>query len=211
LRANICPWRRCVVPDLPSRQLVIQCIDRYIKSCGKCIDRFDYEKDWPATLQWLAENSNPLLREAYRTGNIEQIFTVLDFAQSLHEESLIAIFRASKAGAVSAAERSHDNLSADFTNYENVRRILLWATEAYFLSRHEGELTQYQRAEWATLKILAEKLQPGDVVITFNYDATGERALFAEKSGRQKTVMGQSLFFRKAVTMPLGSSFRLHQ
>jgi hypothetical protein len=107
-------------------------ISAYIQSCGSCHDRFDYKNDWPDALGWLEENQDPLLRQAYRNGNLEQIFTVLDLANSLQEESLIAIMRAAKRGAehVAAAEAHHQSIAPDFRRYEHVRRILLWATEA---------------------------------------------------------------------------------
>src|SRR5262245_11767186 len=95
-------------------------ISAFIKSCSPCFDRFDYEKDWPALLKWLAENPDPLLRQAYRNGNLEQIFTVLDLANSLQDESLISILRASKAGLeeVAAAEAAHEAIAPDFREYE---------------------------------------------------------------------------------------------
>ena len=35
---------------------LLEHIDGFIKSWGKWFERFDYEKEWPATLKWLADN-----------------------------------------------------------------------------------------------------------------------------------------------------------
>lgn len=42
-------------PIYPLGSSLLECTDRFIRSCGKWFDRFDYEKEWPVTLQWLAE------------------------------------------------------------------------------------------------------------------------------------------------------------
>jgi len=55
-------------PIYPLGSGLLRAIDEYIKSCGKCFDRFHYDTDWPAALEWLAKNPNALLREAHRTG-----------------------------------------------------------------------------------------------------------------------------------------------
>lgn len=75
----------------------MKAISDFIAGCGKLVDRFDYEK-WPEIMVWLEKSPNPLLSQAYRNGNIEQIFTVLDLADSLHDESQIDILRASNSG-----------------------------------------------------------------------------------------------------------------
>ena len=186
-------------PIYPLGGSLLEHIDCFIKSCGKCIDRFDYEKEWPATLQWLADNPNPLLREAFRTGNIEQIFTVLDFAQSLHEGSLHAIWHARKKGAaaVSSAEQSYESLDAELSAYRDAQRILLRATEAYFQQRHEEDQTQHGSEHWAALKAFAAKVEAGDVVITFNYDSTVERVLLEQGKWSPKDGYGTDLVFQR--------------
>ena len=119
-------------PIYPLGSGLLQAIDDYVKSCGKCFDRFQYDTDWPATLEWLATNPSPLLREAYRAGNIEQIFTVLDFAQSLHDESLVSVLKASRLAQEQAAEAeaTYHDFNSEVGKYKDVRRTLLWAMEA---------------------------------------------------------------------------------
>lgn len=113
-------------PIYPLGGSLLEHIDGFIKSCGKCFDRFDYEKEWPVTLEWLASNRDPLLRKAYRAGNIEQIFTVLDLAQSLYEGSLDAIWHVRKNGdaAVSSAEASYESLKAELSAYRETQKKL---------------------------------------------------------------------------------------
>jgi hypothetical protein len=106
--------------------------------------------DWPKLKVWLETNSNALLREAYRNGNIEQIFTVFDPAGGLISDSPTDILSASKKGAaaVKVAEASHDSLKAEIGEYRHVRRTLLWAMEAFFLDHNDDDHTlQFSRVE----------------------------------------------------------------
>jgi hypothetical protein len=80
-------------PVYPLGGGLFQAIDDHIKRCGPCFHRFHYETAWPNLKEWLATNSNPWLRRAYRNGNIEQIFTVLDLAEGLISDSLILLQR----------------------------------------------------------------------------------------------------------------------
>jgi hypothetical protein len=166
-------------PIYPLGGGLFQAIDDHIKRCGPCFDRFHYETDWPNLKEWLAKNSNPLLRQAYRNGNIEQIFTVLDLAEGLISDSLSDIFIASKNGAaaVRAAEASHDSLTNEIGEYRRQRNILLWAMEAFFLDHNDDDFKNFGSDDWKDLREFAARLQAGDVVITFNYDSTVERVL----------------------------------
>ena len=186
-------------PIYPLGGSLLKCIGDYIESCGRCSDRFDYEKDWPATLKWLADNPDPLLREAYRTGSVEQIFTVLDLSQSLYEGSLDGIWHVRKEGAavVSSAEQAFESLKSELATYRETQRILLRATEAYFQHRHGEDQTQSQSKEWATLRTFAEKLQPDDVIVTFNYDSTLERVLLEQGKWSPKDGYGTDLVFQR--------------
>ncbi len=166
-------------PIYPLGGGLFQDIDDHITQCGPFIHRFNYKTDWPSLKQWLATNSNPLLRQAYSNGNIEQIFTVLDLAEGLVRESLTNILSASKKdeAAVKAAEVDHGSLKNEIGEYRRQRKILLWAMEAFFLDRHEDDSKNFNSGEWNDLRELAVRLQAGDVVITFNYDSTVERVL----------------------------------
>jgi hypothetical protein len=60
---------------------LLEGVDSYIRSSGRCFDRFDYSKEWPEICYWLENNDNLLIREAYRTRNLEYLFTALDFTE----------------------------------------------------------------------------------------------------------------------------------
>ena len=112
-------------PVYPLASQLLKAINNFIAGCGKLVDRFDYES-WPEIMAWLEKSPNPLLRQAYRNSDIEQIFTILDLADSLHDESLIDILRASKQGleAVNAAKQKHDELAKDTTEYQRIQQTL---------------------------------------------------------------------------------------
>jgi hypothetical protein len=174
-------------------------IDEYLRRCGPCFDRFDYKTDWPKLKDWLDTSSNPLLRQAYRNGNIEQIFTVLDLAESLISNSLSDIFFASKKGAaaVKAAEANHDLLTDDIGEYRHQRSILLWAMEAFFLAHNDDDLMNFGSSDWKGLRELAARLKPGDVVVTFNYDSTVERVLLHLGKWAPSDGYGTEIAFQK--------------
>lgn len=186
-------------PCYPLGRLLLEEIDEYISSCGRCHDRFDYTKEWPEALRWLETNGNPLLRQARRTGNIEQIFTVLDFAEVLWDESMTAVLKAGKGGAetFAAAEADYENLQAEIGKYQDVRRILLRAMGAYFETRHHDDRRQFGDDKWNDLRGFAKILTDRDVVITFNYDSTVERVLWYEKKWTPRDGYGFKLDFQK--------------
>lgn len=169
-------------PVYPLGGALFSAIDGYIKGCGRLINRFDYQNDWPKLIEWLKESPNPLLRQAFHTGNIEQIFTLLDLAESLHSDSQSSMFHAVKGGkaAVDEAVSHHDLFLADIGEYRSVRLKLLWAMEDYFLYRNEKDLGEFSAEKWRNLKRLGAILEPDDVVVTFNYDSTIERVLFQQ-------------------------------
>ncbi len=147
-------------PRYPLGRQLLQRIDEYIKSYGRGHDRFDYAKEWPEAREWLETNGNPLLREAHRTGNIEQVFTVLDIGEVLWDESMTAVLKAGKGGAetFAAAKADYETLKAEIRKYQDVRRILLRATEAYLSNRHHEDQQQFGDAAWNTLRRFAKCL-----------------------------------------------------
>ena len=186
-------------PVYPLASKLLQDISAHITGCGNCFNRFDYA-DWPKVMAWLRENRNPLLRQAYENGNIEQIFTVLDLAESLLDDSLIDILRASKKGAdaVAAAEASHKKLAAETSEYQHKRRILMWALEAFFQDRHYKDYAEFNSKQWETLRAFGQLLQPGDTVVTFNYDTSVERVLLELGKWSPSDGYGERLVFQKS-------------
>ena len=51
-------------------------IDKYVRESGNLTDRFNYREGWNDLHHWLETNSNPMIAQAYRTKNIEHLFTV---------------------------------------------------------------------------------------------------------------------------------------
>lgn len=166
-------------PIYPLGGTLFKAIDEHISNCGSCINRFDYKTDWPKLKEWLANNPNPLLRQAYWNGNIEQIFTVLDLAEGLISGSYISIFQAAKRSATEAkeAEAHHSLFAAEIREYRDARSKLLWTMEDFFLQRNHDDFRDYSSDKWDNLKRFGVFLEAGDIVITFNYDSTIERVL----------------------------------
>jgi hypothetical protein len=185
-------------PVYPLASKLLAAVNDFIVGCGKLIDRFDYEK-WPEVLGWLENNSNPLLRQAFQNGNIEQIFTILDLADSLHDDSQIDILRASKQGmeAVNAAKLRHEGLAKDTTEYHHIKRTLMWALEQFFQDGHHRDYQNTGSKEWSTLNQFADLVQPRDTVVTFNYDSTIERVLLERKKWFPSNGYGERLVFQK--------------
>lgn len=174
-------------------------IDRFVRQSGRCIDRFDYQKDWDHLHSCLEQNSNPAIAQAYRTRNIEHIFTALDFVDYLRNDALVSVALTKRNSPErtrkSEAFEEYDNAAED---YQESRRILLWALEHYFSHLHHRDHTASEGREWDTLKAFGEMLKPGDAVITFNYDATLERALFKQGKWSPADGFGFELKFQKS-------------
>jgi len=133
-------------------------IDDFIRS-QRCFNRFDYQKDWPELCRWFETNSNPLVSQAYRSRQLEHLFTILDHSMILRAESL----------------------TGESWDYLRRREMLLWALEAYVEQRHNTDIAGSKTPDWNRLRAFCRKLCPGDAVITFNYDSTLERVLLDEK------------------------------
>ena len=174
-------------------------IDKYILGRGPYFNRFDYQKDWPPLKDLLKCSSNPLLRQAYGNGNIEQIFTVLDLAENLFSNSQISMLKKSVEGTAEAeaAVANHRFFASGIKEYRDVRSKLLWAMEDYFLHRNQLDLESYGSAQWKDLKRFGTFLQSGDVVITFNYDSTVERVLLDQKKWAPSDGYGTEIVFQK--------------
>jgi hypothetical protein len=174
-------------------------IDKYVRESGNCFDRFDYRKDWDALHQWLRDNCNPTIVQAYATKNIEYLFTVLDFAMQMRGDALSGAFTA-RRGPEERTERADafDAFDKKIEDYQRYRRILLWALEHYFAWRHSEDYGWENRKKWDTLRALADKMKPEDVVITFNYDATLERVLLEQKKWSFSDGYGFELVFQQS-------------
>ncbi|HEY5175459.1 MAG TPA: hypothetical protein VII95_07830 [Terriglobales bacterium] len=141
---------------------MLEAVDSFIRDSGRCVD----------ALEWLKGNPNALLGKAYRAGNMEQIFTILDLAETFFFERLVSEWKAGKAKVT-----NHTAFDSEIEEYRRHRKVLLSTVEAYFLQKHQQDRTGYDSPDWDNLKTFGQILEPHDVVITFNYDSTVERVL----------------------------------
>ncbi len=186
-------------PIYPLSSELLTRIGDYVAACGQCFNRFNYA-DWPEVMAWLSNNANPLLRQAFQNRDIEQIFTVLDLAESLTDQSLIDILRASKEGAdaVAAAQANHTKVASETSEYQYKRRVLMWALEHFLEYRHHKDQEEFDSDQWKTLKGFGQLLHPGDTVITFNYDSAVERVLWNLHKWSPADGYGQRIVFQQS-------------
>ena len=173
-------------------------IDRFVQESGNCFDRFDYKECGNLRL-WLETNTNPIVAQAYRSKNIEHMFTVLDFAAALRDSALWSAALDGKSAEERATlSAEFDNFDSEIENYQKYRSILLWALEHYLSWRHEKDLEGSKDKGWDSLRAFGEKLETGDVVITFNYDATLERVLLGQGRWSPKDGYGFELALQES-------------
>jgi hypothetical protein len=177
-------------------------IDEFIRDSGSCRHRFDYGKDWQELHHWLATNANPAIMQAYRTKNIEHLFTALDFVETLRNEALFGGWRAARTAAEPSVKEASFERFEKFDHevelYRRYRGMLMWALEHYFSWKHYEDCKDLKSPGWDILNRFAEKLNPGDAVITFNYDATLERALLAQGKWSPSDGFGFDLAFQES-------------
>jgi len=175
-------------------------IDKYVRQCGSLWNRFDYKKDWPRLCKWLRENKNSLIAEAYRSRQIEHLFTILDLASILRTDSLDAILHAGRKGpkAVVKAERVHERFARVTHSYQRYRQILLWALEAYLQHKHHYDRREANGSQWKYLRSFGHRLCQGDFVISFNYDSSLERVLLQQEKWSPRDGYGFEIVFQRS-------------
>jgi len=173
-------------------------MDKFVKDSGACVDRFDYAREWPELHRWLETNTNPTIAQAYRTRNIEHIFTALDLAEHLRSDALSGIVHARRDPEMSRLKSDQfEFYDKVIEEYGRFRSVLLWALEHYFSYRHSKDLEGFRGSDWDGLRDFADTLSPGDVVVTFNYDATVERVLLSRGKWSPKDGFGFELVFEE--------------
>ena len=177
-------------------------IDRFIESCGQGTDFFNYRQKWPALRSWLNDNKNPVIREAYHARNLEHLFTVLDQASMLVKAAGEEIFRAHKKGSTkrNKAAAHYDEFSMTIDEYRTNRSILLWGLEQYLQFKHSDDFGACNKLSWRHLRAFANKLCPGDIVITFNYDSALERVLLQQDKWSPRDGYGFEIIFQRSAT-----------
>jgi hypothetical protein len=171
-------------------------IDKYVRCGGACVDRFE---NWGNLHNWLESNPNPLIAQAYRTKNIEHLFTVLDLARALRSDAATSMV-AEERGTAPRADKAAtlNKFALEVNEYRKYRDMLMWALEHYFAWRHGEDSEKSKERDWDTLRAFGEKLASGDVVITFNYDASLERILLKQGKWSPEDGYGFELSFQSS-------------
>ena len=155
--------------------------------------------------KWLKNNGDPLLAEAYRTRDMEAVLTVLDLAWTLELDTLHSL--AARQGGrrpASVVALDKEAMSYVFSTdpHRRAHRAILKGLEAYLRFKHHEDTSAFPGADWQFLRRFAGKLRVGDVVITFNYDATVERALLDRGMWNPGDGYGFRVDFWKSKTDP---------
>ena len=136
--------------------------------------------EWREVCEWLENNRDPLLAQAYRTKDLEVVLTVLDLALTLEYDTIHSL-AVRQGGKRTASTVFLDRETTPFFHstdpYRRAHRAILKGLEAFLRSKHCEDLSAFPGTDWQHMRRFAGKLGVGDLVITFNYDATVERAL----------------------------------
>ncbi len=153
-----------------------------VRHAGPDLDRSDFE-EWKELCNWLDSSRDFLIVEAYKQRLFEHLFTLLEVAVLLRYEACLRWWQ--NSGSYTSSEDAQAALASALRQtepYSKWRNRLRWALDWFFRRKHNEDLSRSGEKAWDTLRDFACKLRSGDVVITFNYDATIERALL--KQGR---------------------------
>ena len=161
---------------------------------------------WREVCEWLNSNKDPLLADAYRTRDLEAVLTVLDLAWTLFQHRLHAL--ALRQGGTRPAstvilDRESESASFLMEPHRRAHGVLVKGLEAYLRFKHHEGLSAFPGTKWQWLRRFAGKLGVGDFVITFNYDATVERALLARGMWNPENGYGFKVSLPEPETGPL--------
>ncbi len=188
---------KCV--GYPTGPELFDCIDKYVRTIGNLIDRFDYRQDWDEFRGWLAENTDPAVAQAYSTKNVEHLFTALDLVFELRNSALSSVAAAVRnEEALEKRAQEFETFDAKIQQYQRYRNLLLWALEHYFAWRHSNDCQASTSKEWKDLDAFGNRLERGDVIITFNYDAVLERVLRTQQKWSPSDGYGFKVVFQKS-------------
>ena len=136
-------------------------IDKFVRQSGPCFDRFDYRKDWDRLHQWLEQNSNPAVAQAYRTQNIEHIFTALDFAVNLRDDALLSVAYGER-GSRERTDRSEvfEKYDKAVEDYREFRRILIMGIGTLLFRSSLSRFLCFQRTRLGCTQAVWRDTQP---------------------------------------------------
>lgn len=169
-------------------------VDNFVR-----IEQSELSAEWDKICLWLKSNPDPLIAESYRRRQFEYLFTILDLASKLSVENLIDAYHAYKSNKITsnsnAVYRSFSKLTQNYSEYSNVLRLAL---ENYLKYMHDCDHGEGRASQWHELRGFAERLEPSDMVITFNYDATLERLLLKQGVWSPRNGYGFELVFQQS-------------
>jgi hypothetical protein len=148
---------------------------------GLCPDK----ATWNEVCKWLKTNPDAVIREAYRNGNWEYLFTTLDLAYWLFADTI-----ARQTGPSGIYSRSFSATRVppeiayrrEIQPYLKAHDVLLQGLWAYLRKKHHDDRVACDNENWKYLYQFADvELKRGDNVITLNYDSTLERVLLARE------------------------------
>ena len=137
---------------------------------------------WNRVCEWLDANLDPVIREAYRSNNLEHLFTSLDLASKLAADNIRRLTGPSGVYSRSfGATRRPPEFAyrMEIDRYVEARKALLQGLGGYLRSKHHNDRAACNNKEWEYLRQFLERVDDGDVIVTFNYDSTLERVLLA--------------------------------
>ena len=146
----------------------------------------ELKNKWERCWKELDESKDDAVRCAFEGGNIEELLTVLDFHQKLvsnrfsdNADEWASNKAASGKGPINKEnEKRFQQANALSDKYAEHRNALIKVLQHFFLSRHHEDHVKWSEAKYDDLKRFAQRVQPGDTILTFNYDALAERTLF---------------------------------
>ena len=158
-------------------------VEELIRLSGSSLRLPEFTAVGPVLRAWLEMNSDPIIAESYRSGNLEYVFTALDLSWNLFLLKLNKLARRQGGARRSPVVTTDKDLRAyemATQQHQRIRQTLLWALDEYLRRRHKEDGLTFPTSTWADLRRFAAMLGEGDVVITFNYDSTLERVLFQQ-------------------------------
>lgn len=158
-----------------------------LKSEARRSPSTDLREDWETYEGFVARTSG-VVKRALQNPNPELIFSVLDLLvaarESEHQDwwSLLKLHDQPVEEEVLLRLRNPpwENEPEEFEHVEGVRRALLRGLDHFFWWRHVQDWLPEGASRRAYLCRELECLQPGDVIVTTNWDSLAERVLFDE-------------------------------
>ena len=121
-------------------------------------------QEWREVCEWLKNNSEPLLAEAYRTKDLESVLTVLDLAWTLYLDTLHSLsvrqggIGPSTIVALDKQSKSYVSLTQP---HLRAHRAILKGLEAFLRFKHDEDLSAFPMTDWQYLRRFAGKLCVG--------------------------------------------------